>query len=209
MNAPELLAVGAGAAEQRLRPLFQTARENRPAIVFLDEVDMIAGRRDSLAAALQGSIVQLLLAQLDGMDALSGVVAIAATNRPRQLDPALLRPGRFDRPIYVPLPDEASRIAQWKLRLAGKPGADRIDYAALAFASEGYTGAEIRHVANEVALAKLKAAVRGDGAASDLTTDDVLGALCRLVRPRCSHDVGWSILLRHRASDPPLHVVGS
>lgn len=145
VNGPELLGGGPGAAEQRLRQLFERARENRPAVIFFDEIDAIAGRRDSLSAALQGPIVQQMLTLMDGKEALNGVVVVAATNRPDQLDTALLRPGRFDRLIYVPLPDEASRAAQWQLHLLGKPGAEGVDFAELAAASEGYTGAEIRH----------------------------------------------------------------
>lgn len=185
VNGPELLGGGPGAAEQRLRQLFEAARENRPAIVFFDEIDAIAESRDSFASSLQGPVVQQLLTLLDGKDTLSDVVVIAATNRPEQLDTALLRPGRFDRLIYVPLPDEPSRLAQWKLRLAGRPGSDCIDYGALASASVGYTGADIEHVANRAALEKLKASLADASGTPELTTEDVLEAL-EQVQPQVS-----------------------
>ncbi len=189
VNGPELLGGGSGAAEERLRHLFETARENRPAVVFFDEIDAIAGSRDSFATNLQGSIVQQLLTLMDGKEALNGVVVIAATNRPDGLDSALLRPGRFDRLIYVPLPDEGSRLAQWRQRLRGKPGAESIDFALLASASDGYTGAEIQHVANKVALAKLKASFVDSDVEVALTTEDVLSGIQELAPQVSSEEV--------------------
>lgn len=189
VNGPELIGGAPGAGEERLRQLFERARENRPSVVFFDELDAIAGHRAGLASVLQGSMVQQLLTLLDGRNALNGVVVIAATNRPDQIDPALLRPGRFDRLIYVPLPDAASRTAQWRMRLRGKPGAERIDCDALSSASQGYSGAEIQHVANRAALDKLKASVRSEDPVADLTTEDVLRALMGVPRQISPQDV--------------------
>ncbi|MCL5077115.1 MAG: AAA family ATPase, partial [Actinobacteria bacterium] len=175
INGPELLGGGPGAAEKRLREVFERAKENKPAIIFFDEIDAIASSRDSYAGAVQGPVVQQLLTLMDGKDALNGIVVIAATNRPDQLDAAILRPGRFDRLIYVPLPDHQSRQGQWRLHLAGKPGADTLDYEEITAASAGYTGAEIQHIVNKVAMASLKAAMHGEGGKS-LQTQDILSA---------------------------------
>ena len=176
INGPELLGGGVGAAEQRLPELFERARENKPAIIFFDEIDAIASSRDSYVGAVQGPVVQQLLTLMDGKDALNGVVVIAATNRPDQLDTALLRPGRFDRLIYIPLPDEESRLSQWKMHLAGKPGADELDYGKITAASVGYSGAEIQHLVNKVAMESLKAAMNGE-AGKSLTNSDILDAI--------------------------------
>ncbi len=176
VNGPELLGGGPGAAEQRLRELFERARENKPAIIFFDEIDAIASSRESYAGAMQGPVVQQILTLMDGKEALNGVVVIAATNRPDQLDAALLRPGRFDRLIYIPLPDGSSRYSQWKMHLANKPGADTLDYEEITAASAGYTGAEIAHIVNKVAMASLKAAMDGESGKS-LQTQDILSAV--------------------------------
>ena len=176
VNGPELLGGGQGSSERRLRELFESARENKPAIIFFDEIDAIAASRESYAGAVQGPIVQQLLTLMDGKEALDGVVVIAATNRPDQLDTALLRPGRFDRLIYVPLPDEASRQSQWKMHLAGKPGAESIEYDRLGAASAGYTGAEIRHIVNKVAMASIRASLNSEDRKS-LVTADILDAI--------------------------------
>ena len=147
-----------------------------PAIIFFDEIDAIASSRDSYAGAVQGPIVQQILTLMDGKEALDGVVVIAATNRPDQLDAALLRPGRFDRLIYIPLPDGESRNSQWRTHLANKPGADDLDYEEITAASTGYTGTEIQHIVNKVAMTSLKAAMSGEGAKS-LQTQEVSAIL--------------------------------
>jgi len=178
VNGPELLGGGPGAAEQRLREVFERARENKPAIIFFDEIDAIAASRESLPAVMLGPVVPQILTLMDGKEALNGVVVIAATNRPDQLDTALLRPGRFDRLIYVPLLDEASRQSQWKMHLAGKPGAEDLDYRELAAASAGYSGAEIQHIVNRVAMESLKASLSGR-ARKSLATANMLDVIRR------------------------------
>ena len=176
INGPELLGGGVGVAEKRLRELFERARENKPAVLFFDEIDAIASSRDSYTGAVQGPIVQQLLTLMDGKEALNGVVVIAATNRPDQLDAALLRPGRFDRLIYIPLPDHDSRYSQWRMHLANKPGADTLDYEEITTDSAGYSGAEIAHIVNKVAMASLKSVMDGENGKS-LQTEDILSAL--------------------------------
>ena len=176
VNGPEFISKWVGDSERKLRELFERARENKPAVIFFDEIDAVASSRDSYAGTGQGSVVQQLLTLMDGKDTLNGVVVIAATNRPDQLDAALLRPGRFDRLIYIPLPDEASRQSQWRMHLSGKPGAETLDYDEITATSVGYSGAEIQHLVNKVAMASLKAAMNGEERKS-LQTQDVLSAI--------------------------------
>ena len=120
--------VGVGAS--RVRDLFEDARRRAPAIVFIDEIDAIGSRR--MAGNIGGNdereqTLNQLLAEMDGFDQASGVVVIAATNRPETLDPALLRPGRFDRQVVVPLPTQADRAAILAVHATGKPLATNVD----------------------------------------------------------------------------------
>ncbi len=111
----------------------------------------------------------------DGKDALNGVVVISATYRPDQFDAALLRSGRFDRLIYVLLPDDESRLSQWRMHLLGKPGAESLDYDEITAASVGYIGAEIQYFVNKV-VESLRAAMSGKSGKSS-QTQDVLAAI--------------------------------
>jgi len=148
--------VGVGAA--RVRDLFREAREHAPAIVFIDELDSVGRRRGGRAgeaAGGQGEQEQALnqiLAEMDGFSPLEGILVIGATNRPDILDPALLRPGRFDRTIALERPDEASRLAILTRHAAGKPIDPAADLAAVARRAVGLSGADLASVTNEAAL---------------------------------------------------------
>ncbi len=146
--------VGVGAA--RVRDLFAEARKLAPAIVFVDEIDAIGGRR-----AVGGAVVandereqtlNQLLAEMDGFDPATGVVVLAATNRPEILDPALLRPGRFDRQVTVGLPNQAERAAILAVHCRDKRLGPDVDLAVLARATPGFSGAELANLANEAAI---------------------------------------------------------
>jgi cell division protease FtsH len=146
--------VGVGAA--RVRDLFAAARKMAPAIVFVDEIDAIGGRR-----AVGGAVVandereqtlNQLLAEMDGFDPAIGVVVLAATNRPEILDPALLRPGRFDRQVTVALPNQAERAAILGVHCRDKRLGPDVDLAVLARATPGFSGAELANLANEAAI---------------------------------------------------------
>ncbi len=145
--------VGAGAA--RVRDLFRQAQDKAPCIVFIDEIDTIGKKRDG--GGLGGNdereqTLNQLLTEMDGFDGKKGVVILAATNRPETLDAALLRPGRFDRRIPVELPDLAGREAILRVHAKDKQMADNIDYAAVARATAGASGAELANIVNEAAL---------------------------------------------------------
>ena len=145
--------VGRGAA--KVRDLFKQAREKAPCIVFIDEIDTIGKKRDG--AGMNGNdereqTLNQLLAEMDGFDGSKGVVLLAATNRPDSLDPALTRPGRFDRRIPVELPDLAGREAILKLHAKGIKCSNNIDFNVIARASAGASGAELANIINEGTL---------------------------------------------------------
>ncbi|MFI5711317.1 ATP-dependent zinc metalloprotease FtsH [Kribbella sp. NPDC051620] len=145
--------VGVGAS--RVRDLFETAKTNAPAIVFIDEIDAVGRHR---GAGLGGGhdereqTLNQLLVEMDGFDVRGGVILIAATNRPDVLDPALLRPGRFDRQIAVDAPDLPGREKILKVHARGKPMSDNADLRAVARRTPGFTGADLANVLNEAAL---------------------------------------------------------
>src|SRR5918996_1244888 len=145
--------VGVGAS--RVRDLFEQAKANSPAIIFMDEIDAVGRHR---GAGLGGGhdereqTLNQLLVEMDGFDVKGGVILIAATNRPDILDPALLRPGRFDRQIVVDRPDLVGRVGILKVHTRGKPLAKEIDIEVLARRTPGFTGADLANVVNEAAL---------------------------------------------------------
>ncbi len=150
--------VGLGAA--RVRDLFNQARTRAPAIVFIDEIDALGARRD--AGALAGSdereqTLNQLLAGMDGFEESGGVVALAATNRPDALDPALRRPGRFDREVIVPLPNRAERRAILAAHARGKILQPDADLGHVAAATPGFSGADLANLVNEAALTAVRA----------------------------------------------------
>jgi cell division protease FtsH len=153
--------VGVGAA--RVRDLFEQARTRAPAIVFIDEIDALGARRDHGGFAGSDEREQTLnqlLAEMDGFDQVGGVVVLAATNRPDALDPALRRPGRFDREVVVPLPDRAERSAILASHARGKNLGPDTDFDEIAAATPGFSGADLANLVNEAALT----AVRDDRA---------------------------------------------
>lgn len=148
--------VGVGAA--RVRDLFKRVRAAAPAIVFIDEVDALGRARSSTGGNEErDQTLNQLLVEMDGFDATSGIVVIAATNRADILDPALLRPGRFDRRVQVNLPDKTQRRAIVALHAKGRPLADDVDLDAIADQLVGASGAELASVVNEAALLALRA----------------------------------------------------
>jgi cell division protease FtsH len=149
--------VGVGAA--RVRDLFADARKKAPAIIFIDEVDAIGGRRGSGHFGGNDEREQTLnqlLAEMDGFDPATGVVLMAATNRPESLDPALLRPGRFDRTVEIPLPNQAERRAILAVHTPGKRLADDVDFDVIARGTPGFAGADLANLVNEAAIVAVR-----------------------------------------------------
>jgi transitional endoplasmic reticulum ATPase len=155
VKGPELLNKFVGESEKGIREVFEKARENAPTVVFFDEIDSIAGERGrhSSDSGVGERMVSQLLTELDGIEALEDVVVIATSNRPDLIDAALLRPGRLDRHIHVPVPDEAARRKIFEVHTRDKPLADDVDLDDLAARTDGYVGADIEAVTREASMA--------------------------------------------------------
>ncbi|HYY39633.1 MAG TPA: AAA family ATPase, partial [Nitrososphaera sp.] len=149
VRGPELLSKWVGESERGIREIFRRARQAAPCVVFFDEIDSIAPTRgmggDSMVTE---RVVSQLLTELDGIQALSGVVVLAATNRADMIDPALLRPGRFDKIVFVPMPDKAARQKILEIHSKDKPISPDVDFAKVAELTEGFSGADTSSVAN-------------------------------------------------------------
>ena len=158
IKGPELLSKWVGESEKGVREVFRKARQAAPCIIFFDEMDAIAPRRggDFGDAHVTERLISQLLTELDGLEILTNVVVIGATNRPDIIDAALLRPGRFDRLLYVPPPDHDSRIQIIKIHTTKKPVASDINIEQLADHTDGYTGADIAAIVNAAAMSAIK-----------------------------------------------------
>ena len=155
IKGPELLNKYVGESEKGVREVFEKARSNAPTVVFFDEIDSIAGERGQHSgdSGVGERVVSQLLTELDGLEDLEDVVVIATTNRPDLIDPALLRPGRLDRHVHVPVPDEEGRRNIFEVHTRDKPLAEGIDLDDLAARTEGYVGADIEAVCREASMA--------------------------------------------------------
>ncbi|WP_135667710.1 CDC48 family AAA ATPase [Halorhabdus rudnickae] len=155
VKGPELLNKYVGESEKGVREVFSKARENAPTVVFFDEIDSIAGERGANMgdSGVGERVVSQLLTELDGLEDLEDVVVIATTNRPDLIDAALLRPGRLDRHIHVPVPDEEARRKILEVHTRDKPLAESVDLDDLARRTDGYVGADLEAVAREAAMA--------------------------------------------------------
>ena len=158
IKGPELLSKWVGESEKGVREVFRKARGAAPCIVFFDEIDAIAPTRGGAGSDshVTERLISQLLTELDGLEILTNVVVIAATNRPDIIDPALLRPGRFDRLLYVPPPDKESRLQVIKIHTTKKPLADDVKIDVLADQTEGYTGADIAALASAAVMLALR-----------------------------------------------------
>jgi transitional endoplasmic reticulum ATPase len=155
VKGPELLDKYVGESEKGVREIFKKARENAPTVVFFDEIDSIATERgrNTGDSGVSERVVSQLLTELDGLETLEDVVVVATTNRPDLIDSALLRPGRLDRHVHVPVPDEDGRRAIFAVHTEAKPLADDVDLDELAAGTEGYVGADIEAVCREASMA--------------------------------------------------------
>ena len=179
INGPELLGGRVGESEENLRKVFMDARETKPSILFFDEIDAIAESRSMNPGSVR--IINQLLTEMDGMESLSGVTVIAATNRPEALDPALLRAGRFDTKIYIPMPDQDS-IRQMVLGYLGDMPCDA-DVDAITEALEGYTCADVAAIINKAKAVYVNRSITGSE--EPLHTADIMGIISR-VKPSVS-----------------------
>ena len=156
IGGPEIVSKFYGESEGKLREIFKEAEENAPSIIFIDEIDSIAPKRDEVSGEEERRIVAQLLALMDGLKSRGKVVVIGATNRPNSIDEALRRPGRFDREIEIKIPDRDGRFEILQIHTRGMPLADDVDIGKLADMTHGYAGADISALAKEAAMAALR-----------------------------------------------------
>jgi transitional endoplasmic reticulum ATPase len=156
INGPEIMSKFYGESEQRLREIFEEAQKNAPAIIFIDEIDAIAPKRDEVMGEVERRVVAQLLTLMDGLKGRGDVIVIGATNRPHAVDPALRRPGRFDREIEIPLPDKQGRLEILVIHTRNMPLAEDVDLKKIAEITHGYTGADLAALVKEAALRALR-----------------------------------------------------
>ncbi|MEM0304730.1 MAG: CDC48 family AAA ATPase [Saccharolobus sp.] len=156
INGPEIMSKFYGESEQRLREIFEDAKKHAPAIIFIDEIDAIAPKRDEVIGEVERRVVAQLLTLMDGLENRGNVIVIAATNRPGAVDPALRRPGRFDREIEIPLPDKQGRLEILQIHTRNMPLSNDVDLEKLADVTHGYTGADLAALVREAAMNALR-----------------------------------------------------
>jgi transitional endoplasmic reticulum ATPase len=156
INGPEIMSKFYGESEARLREIFQQAQQNAPSIIFVDELDAIAPKREEVTGEVERRVVAQLLALMDGLSGRGNVIVIGATNRPGALDPALRRPGRFDREIEISVPDKQGRHEVLQIHTRGMPLAEDVDLNKLSAMTHGYTGADLSALSRETAMKALR-----------------------------------------------------
>ncbi len=156
LSGPEIMGKHYGESEERIREIFTQAEENAPSIIFIDEIDSIAPKRDEVSGELEKRIVSQLLTLMDGMKSRGKVVVIAATNRPDSIDPALRRPGRFDREIEIGIPDDEGRFDILSIHTRGMPINEKVDLRQISKITHGFVGADLEVLAKEAAMRSLR-----------------------------------------------------
>ncbi|HKM51260.1 MAG TPA: CDC48 family AAA ATPase [Candidatus Bathyarchaeia archaeon] len=156
ISGPEIMSKFYGESEARLREIFQKAQETSPSIIFIDELDAIAPKREEVTGEVERRVVAQLLSVMDGMGSRGNVIVIGATNRPSAIDPALRRPGRFDREIEIGVPDKAGRFEALQIHTRNMPLGENMDLKQLTDVTHGYTGADIASLCREAAMKALR-----------------------------------------------------
>ncbi|KAI9179184.1 AAA ATPase cdc48 [Blastocladiella emersonii ATCC 22665] len=156
INGPEIMSKMAGESESNLRKAFEEAEKNSPAIIFIDEIDSIAPKRDKTNGEVERRVVSQLLTLMDGLKSRSNVVVMAATNRPNSIDPALRRFGRFDREVDIGIPDPTGRLEILRIHTKNMKLADDVDLEQLASETHGYVGADLASLCSEAAMQQIR-----------------------------------------------------
>ena len=156
INGPEIMNKYYGETEARLRDIFKEAKDNAPSIIFIDEIDAIAPKREEAYGDVEKRVVAQLLALMDGLTERGNVIVLGATNRPESVDPALRRPGRFDREVEISVPNEDGRLEVLQIHTRGMPIDEEIDLRELASELHGYTGADIKSLCREAAIKAIR-----------------------------------------------------
>ena len=156
IGGPEIMSKFYGESEERLREIFKEAEENAPSIIFIDEIDSIAPKREEVSGDVEKRIVSQLLTIMDGLQSRGQLVVIGATNRPNAIDPALRRPGRFDREIEIGLPDRNGRLQVLHIHTRGMPLVENVNLENIASRTHGFVGADLEALAKEAAMGALR-----------------------------------------------------
>ena len=156
LSGPEIMSKFYGQSEENLRSIFKEAQENAPSIIFIDEIDSIAPKRDEVKGEVEQRVVAQLLALMDGLESRGKVIVIGATNRPNALDPALRRPGRLDREIEIGIPDRKGRGIIMEIHTRGMPLEEDVDIQEMANLTHGYSGADVSALTKEAAMRSLR-----------------------------------------------------
>jgi transitional endoplasmic reticulum ATPase len=152
IQAPEIMSKFYGESEAKLREIFKKAEENAPSIIFIDEIDAISSKRDDTTGEVERRVVAQILSLMDGIGSKSDVIVIGATNRPNSLDPALRRPGRFDRELLVNVPDQSERLEILQIHTRRMPGIEDINLESISKLTHGFVGADLAALAREAAM---------------------------------------------------------
>ncbi len=188
VKCSDIMSKWYGESENLIAALFESARERKPCVLFLDEIDAIAKRRDFYSADdVTPRLLSIMLSEMDGMDKFEEIIIIAATNRPELIDPALLRPGRFDKVVYIPPPKAKSRMDILKIHLKGKPVSRNIDLKKIAKLTKGYSGADVANLCKECAVVNLKRAIK-TGRNTVINMKDFV-KMSRTLKPSLSSDI--------------------
>ena len=156
ISGPEIMSKFYGESEARLREIFKEAREKSPSIIFVDEIDSIAPKREEVTGEVERRVVSQMLSLMDGLEARGKVIVIAATNRPNAIDPALRRPGRFDREIEIKVPDKKGRKDILAIHSRNMPLSEEVDIEKISSVSHGYVGADLEYLCKEAAMKCLR-----------------------------------------------------
>ncbi len=156
LNGPEIMSKFYGESEKKIRDLFEEAQKNAPSIIFIDEIDAIAPKREEVQGEVERRVVSQLLTMMDGLNARGKVIVIGATNRINSIDPALRRPGRFDRELEISVPDKAGRLNILKIHTRNMPLTKNVKLDALASKTHGFVGADLESLAKEAAMNVLR-----------------------------------------------------
>ncbi len=177
IGGPEIVSKYVGESEERLRRIFKEAEENAPSIIFIDEIDAIAPKREAVVGEVEKRVVSQLLTLMDGLKSRGQVIVIAATNRPDYIDPALRRPGRFDREIEIPVPDKEARYEILQIHTRGMPLDKDVDLKEIANLTHGFTGADLSALTKEAALKVLRRTLPQIDLSKDVIPEEVLSKL--------------------------------
>jgi transitional endoplasmic reticulum ATPase len=156
ISGPEIMSKFYGESEARLREIFKEAKEKAPSIIFIDEIDSIAPKREEVTGEVERRVVSQLLSVMDGLEARGKVIVIAATNRPNAIDPALRRPGRFDREIEIKVPDKRGRLEILQIHTRNMPLDTEVDQDRVAAVTHGFVGADLEYLCKEAAMKCLR-----------------------------------------------------